>query len=230
LAREADAALVHVIDSGTGIHPDQLERMFDMFARIERVGVASQPGLGIGLALSRRLAEMHGGKLTASSAGQGRGATLTLRIPTLTSTAPVANTHEEATQSGGAAQLSVLVIEDNEDVADGLVDWLENVGHRVTVAGTGEIGVETIRNVPPDVAICDLGLPGMDGLDVCRHVRALPKSAQPIMIALTGWGREEDVRRSKEAGFDHHLVKPPDLDKLATILEKVGESRQPTGG
>ncbi|HVW27942.1 MAG TPA: response regulator [Polyangiaceae bacterium] len=227
LARDADAAVLRVVDSGAGILAEQLERVFDMFSRIARQGAAAEPGLGIGLALARRLAEMHGGTLKAFSEGEGRGTTFTLRIPLATDSkdqleSAVANRIEKME---GASPLDIVVVEDNEDIADGLLDWLESLGHRVAVARTGRGGVELIRERFPDLVLCDLGLPELDGLDVCRHVRAFPAESQPIMVALTGWGREDDLQRTKEAGFDHHLVKPVAPDKLEALLERVGGER-----
>jgi signal transduction histidine kinase len=211
-------ALLRVIDSGAGILPDQLERVFDMFARIPRPGITTEPGLGIGLSLARRLAEMHGGSLNASSDGEGKGTTFTLRIPLLlwAETAASAPASAESRESG--SPLDIVVVEDNDDIADGLKDWLEVLGHRVAVARDGKSGFERISQSRPQLVLCDLGLPGLDGLEVCRLVRALPADAQPIMVALTGWGREDDLRRTKEAGFDHHLVKPVSPEKLQAVL------------
>jgi CheY-like chemotaxis protein len=226
LTLDAGAAVLSVSDSGAGIRSDQLERVFDMFTRIRRNGAKYEPGLGIGLALARRLAEMHDGTLTSFSEGEGRGATFTLRIPALESVSrdaiPAANTVES---SNGAAPLDIVVVEDNEDVAGVLVDWLENLGHRVRVAFTGTSGLEVIRSKPPDVVLCDLGLPELDGLGVCRRVLALPSESRPTMVALTGWGREDDIRRSREAGFDHHLVKPVAPDALQRVLTTVTASQ-----
>jgi CheY-like chemotaxis protein len=117
--------------------------------------------------------------------------------------------------------LDIVLIEDNEDVVDTMVDWLEDLGHRVRVARSGEAGVELVQAAPPRVVLCDLGLPGMDGTDVCRSIRALALRVQPVMIALTGWGRDGDLRRTKEAGFDHHLVKPISPDKLNEMLQEL---------
>ncbi len=221
-------ALLHVVDSGAGISPEHIEHIFDMFTRISRPGMNVQPGLGIGLALARRLAQLHGGTLSAFSDGEGRGARFTLRIPALTArdaartTAPGAHPEPRIPDQ---SPLDILVIEDIDDVADGLVQCLQDLGHRVSVARTGKSGVEMIRSQRPTVVLCDLGLPELDGLDVCRQVRTLPVGSQPVMIALTGWGREDDFRRTKEAGFDHHLVKPVVLDKLLLLLGGIGDSR-----
>jgi signal transduction histidine kinase len=224
LTEEAGNAVFRVTDSGAGIRSDQLERVFDMFARVERPGVSAEPGLGIGLALARRLADMHGGRLSVSSPGEGHGTTFTLRIPAI---APVAAAAPEAHLAPGAPMsvLGIVVIEDNQDIAEVLVTWLESLGHRVAVAHAGEAGVEAIRKHRPDLAICDLGLPDIDGVDVCRRVRALSGDSQPVMVALTGWGRDEDLQATKEAGFDHHLVKPVAPDKLHALLQSVSEAR-----
>lgn len=220
-------AVLRVSDSGIGIRPDQLERVFDMFTRVERAGVAAEPGLGIGLALARRIAEMHGGKLTAFSDGEGRGATFTLAIPLLQASQPKASSTAAAGAGSdeSSAPLKIVVIEDNEDVADMLVIWLEELSHHVTVARTGNGGVEAIRTQKPDLVVCDLGLPDLHGTEVCRQVRRFPGTSQPVMVALTGWGREDDVRATKEAGFDHHLVKPIAPEKLLSLLQSVAKAR-----
>jgi signal transduction histidine kinase len=226
LTRESDDAVMRVVDSGSGIRADQLERVFDMFARVERPGVASESGLGIGLALARRLAEMHGGSLGVVSAGEGRGATFTLRIPALfTAAAEVAAPVNGSPPTVGSS-LDIVVVEDNDDIADVLAEWLAELGHGVRVARTGKRAVELVREQTPDLVICDLGLPDLDGVEVCRQVRRLPLEHQPVMVALTGWGREGDVRATREAGFEHHLVKPVATEKLQALLGKIGDSRQ----
>jgi signal transduction histidine kinase len=227
LSQEAGALLLRVVDSGTGILPGQLEHVFDMFARIERPGVTVEPGLGIGLALARRLSEMHGGTLSAVSEGEGRGTTFTLSIPASQEAADPAPPADSAvTPLLEGAGLDIVVVEDSDDIADGLKDWLEQMGHRVSVARDGKAGVELISQSRPDLVLCDLGLPELDGLEVCRRVRALPVEAQPTMVALTGWGREDDLRRTKEAGFDHHLVKPVAPEKLRAVLALVHTERE----
>jgi signal transduction histidine kinase len=232
LRRVGTAAIIRVSDSGAGIPPDQLERVFDMFTRIVRPGVTVESGLGIGLALARRLTELHGGTLTASSAGEGKGTTFTLSIPAipaavaLAEEASAANANANANRSsrrGSAPPMTIVVIEDNDDAANTLVEWLQELGHRVEVARSGPRGVELVQATAPKVVLCDLGLPGMDGLAVCRSIRALPGQAQPMMVAMTGWGRNDDRMRTKDAGFDHHLVKPVEPAKLAALLHAASE-------
>jgi signal transduction histidine kinase len=227
--REGDDAVIRVIDSGEGIPADQLERVFDMFARVKRPGATSDPGLGIGLALARRLAGLHGGTLTAASEGVGRGTTFTLRLPAM----PAAAVTDAAASAAGngapsnghaPAPLEIVLIEDNDDVGDSMVEWLEEVGHHVRVARTGELGVALVQEAKPRVVLCDLGLPGMDGLEVCRSIRALALQPSPLMIALTGWGRGDDRKRTREAGFDHHLVKPVSPEKLFELLQSVARN------
>ena len=221
LARDQGDAVIRVSDSGEGIDPQQLGRVFEMFARIDGGTSKAERGLGIGLALARRLAQMHGGTLDASSSGRGQGTTFTLRLPALDAAprqpapqeAPAAPTHGNA--------LKIVVVEDNADVADTLAAWLEDLGHHVWVARSGPSGIDLVAQHRPNLVLCDLGLPDVDGLEVCRRVRRLQIEAQPVMIALTGWGRADDRKRTQEAGFDDHLVKPVAADKLRHVLSTI---------
>lgn len=227
LSSEDSMVVVRVIDSGIGIPPGQVDKVFGMFARIERPGVAAPPGLGIGLALARRFAEMHGGTLDVVSEGESLGSTFALRLPALAEshsvdvTARAQDDVQVSVRDAATRPRKVLVIEDNEDVAGTLIDWLESTGHRAWIARSGQRGVALVQEVRPEVVLCDLGLPGMDGIEVCRSIRGLPIPKQPVMIALTGWGRDGDKMKTAAAGFDHHLVKPVALDKLDTLLRST---------
>jgi len=215
-------AVARITDNGVGIPSDQIDRVFEMFARIERTASKGDRGAGIGLALAKRLARMHGGDLTAWSAGENRGTTFTVGIP---GAAVVPITVEAATEKLGAivtgAMLDILLIEDNDDVADTLGAWLETLGHRVTIARTGPKGLEMALTLKPQLVLCDIGLPEMDGVEVCQRVRQTATDFHPVMVALTGWGKEEDRMRTKDAGFDHHLVKPVALDTLSKLIASV---------
>ena len=229
LVRSGEKAVLSVIDSGAGVGPEQQARVFEMFTRITRAGLAAEPGLGIGLALARHLAEMHGGTLTLASEGEGRGAAFSLSIPASGDSDAIARDVESGSRTVSTAPLEIVVVEDNDDIAEVLRDWLSDLGHRVSVARDGESGVELIRTTRPELVICDLGLPKLDGLGVCREVRTLPQEAQPTMVALTGWGREDDLRLSREAGFDQHLVKPVAPAALQALLERVSTTREERG-
>jgi signal transduction histidine kinase len=222
LEQDGDEAVIRVIDRGAGIGPGQIERMFDMFTRIDRV-IATEHGLGIGLALARRLAELHDGSLSAHSEGQGHGTTFTLRLPAPADARPasVNGVTTSTSPSDTLNKLRVLVIDDNPDVADTLALWLEDMGHTVWVARSGPTGIDLVEQNQPDLVLCDIGLPDMDGNEVCRRIRGLERVAQPTMVAVTGWGRDDDRRKTREAGFDAHLVKPVAVDKLRLLLEGV---------
>jgi CheY-like chemotaxis protein len=231
LAASGRTAAVRVIDSGSGIPTGQIDRVFDMFTQIERSSRPAGSGLGIGLALARRLAQMHGGDLTAASPGEGQGATFTLTLPAEPAVPAEAASPPAAGPRAAAplAPLDIVVVEDNEDAADTLALWLEELGHRVRVARTGPDGVGLVRAARPDVVLCDIGLPEMDGVEVCRRIKSLEGGPPPVMVALTGWGMEDDRRRTGEAGFAHHLVKPVVPDQLRAILKSVTDALRPGG-
>jgi signal transduction histidine kinase len=224
LTADRGAAVVRVTDPGIGIPPGEIERAFDMFSQVRSARtLGSGSGLGIGLALARRLAELHGGTLDATSAGEGRGSafTLTLRGTAADATADDTAETDRTARPASGGKLAIVVIEDNDDAADTLAEWLETMGHSVRVARTGPEGVDLVREHRPQLVLCDIGLPGMDGVEVCRRVKALPIGPQPVMVALTGWGMEADRKRTREVGFDHHLVKPVSPDKLFAILNAM---------
>jgi signal transduction histidine kinase len=214
-------ASVRVVDSGNGIAPDRVDDVFGMFVRVERAGVAGSSGLGIGLAIARRLAEMHGGILSATSLGEGRGSTFTLSLPALEEAPAPLEAPSGAQAAASTGGLRVLIIEDSREIVDSMTELLEDMGHRVWSALSGETGVDLVPEARPEVVLCDLGLPRMSGFEVCRRIRALLPELRPTIVALTGWGREDDQRRSKEAGFDQHLVKPVGAAELIRVLGAV---------
>jgi len=228
LGLQAGTAVASVSDSGPGVAPADRERIFEMFSRVNRPGARSESGLGIGLALARRLAEMHGGTLVAESEGEGRGTTFVLSLPavSVSERRPV-EIGAAPDRAAGAGGLDIVVIEDNPDVSDILVDWLQEMGHRVSLASSGESGIALIEQAKPQIVLCDLGLPTMGGIEVCRTVNALGLRERPVMVALTGWGREEDRQRTREAGFDHHIVKPVSPQKLLEVLHGTAAEGAP---
>jgi CheY-like chemotaxis protein len=201
-----------VVDTGIGIPPALLPRIFDLFVQGERSLDRAEGGLGIGLTLVRRLAELHGGEASVSSEGEGRGSTFTVRLPALD---PVP-TVRAAPAPAAARQRSVLIVEDNDDARDTLRMLLEMLGHQVDTAPDGVAGLERALEVQPDVLLVDLGLPGIDGFEVARRYRAA--GGRGTLVALTGYGGADDRVRALEAGFDRHVSKPVDLDVLTDLL------------
>jgi PAS domain S-box-containing protein len=217
---------VTVGDTGSGIPSDRLDVIFEMFAQVDRPLERSQGGLGIGLTLVKRLVEMHGGSIEARSAGEGRGSEFIVRLPipveTSEAATPALGTTQEALQNR-----RILIVDDNEDSAESLAMLLSITGNETHMAHDGIAAIEAIEKHRPEVVLLDIGLPKLNGHDVCRRVRQESWGKDIVLIALTGWGQDEDRRKSREAGFDGHLVKPVDYDALLTLLESMPSGRDP---
>lgn len=219
LERRGDAAVVRVSDTGIGMDPETLARAFEPFAQSDVHLARGRGGLGLGLSLVKALVELHGGTVTATSAGQGRGTEISIHLPLVASAPPKQKTDAPELPGGPDDRRRVLVIEDNEDAAQSLAMLLDMWGHTSAVAGTGPEGVTAALAEPPDVVLCDLSLSGsMDGYDVCRALRAAPSTAGALIIAMTGHGLESDTENVHKAGFNLHLIKPVDPEVLARII------------
>jgi PAS domain S-box-containing protein len=219
IALEDGQAVVRVRDTGVGIPRDALTKIFDMFGQAELHGARSRGGLGIGLSLVKRIAEMHGGTVTARSEGTGRGSEFVVRIPAI-----AAERTAEAPPPEPASQPSrrrVLVVDDNTDAAESLAALLSIGGHETRLAHDGLQAVEEAKTFHPDVVFLDIGMPEMDGHETARRIREQPWGKSMVLVALTGWGQTEDRRRSKEAGFNHHLVKPADPAVVAKLISSL---------
>lgn len=221
LRQDKDVA-IRVRDTGVGISRDMLPKVFDLFTQVGHSMDRSQGGLGIGLSLVRKLVEIHGGSVVADSAGLGKGSTFTIRLPVLQETA-FAAVVQDAADSGQyrpVRQRQVVVVDDNKDAALSLSMLLEHIGHDVRLFETGQEAVRAARDAPPDLVFLDIGLPGMSGYEVAAAFRLDPVLKDTILVALTGWGSEEDRRLSREAGFDHHLIKPVDIATVSGVLQR----------
>ncbi|WP_411879352.1 PAS domain-containing protein [Polaromonas sp. YR568] len=214
--REGPQARISVKDTGIGMEPATIAHMFEMFSRGNRDNARNQGGLGIGLALARRLAEMHQGTLEAHSDGPGRGAEFTLRLPLLKTAG--ADTPDETADAPRLDKTRVLVVDDNADAGDTLAVILDMLGAEVRVARDGAEALETFAAYQPSVVLLDIGMPGMNGYEVARAIRSRFPGHPTVLVALTGWGQEDDRRRASEAGFDHHLLKPAEIDALQKLL------------
>jgi signal transduction histidine kinase/CheY-like chemotaxis protein len=223
----SDAA-VKVRDDGIGIAPEHLSSVFDMFTQVNRSDRRTQGGLGIGLTLVRSLVKVHRGSVSARSDGIGRGTTFEVRLPLVLDRQPSV---ESSDVLGTFPNCRVLVVDDNQDAGDMLGLLLTSLQATVRTVHSGPEALATIDEFDPDVVLLDIGMPFMDGYEVARRIRAR-RGKNLRLIALTGWGQEEDVRRAERAGFDHHLVKPPDLQKLGQLLSGVLAERghHVTGG
>jgi signal transduction histidine kinase len=213
-------AALSVRDTGSGIEAELLPRLFEAFAQADLSLDRSKGGLGLGLAVVRGLAELHGGRVEAASAGRGRGAEFTVRLPV--EAEPPALSAPPAPAAPAGARLRVLVIEDNKDAADSLCMFLGLLGHETRCAYTGPAGVAAAVEFRPDVVISDIGLPGLDGYGVARQLRHHPATSRARLLAVTGYGSDEDRRRSREAGFDLHLTKPVPPEALVDVLRRRG--------
>lgn len=220
--RSMEQAEVRVVDTGVGIDTDMMDNLFEPFAQGETDSEHSTEGLGLGLALVKGLIDLHGGEVEVHSEGVGQGSEVVVRLPTDFDDHPVAPS-QKVTSSAGA--LKILLIEDNPDVARSLSMVLQLKGHEVMVESDGEQGLQRALKARPEVVICDIGLPGMDGFDVARALSE-DSQYQPLqLVALSGYAQPQDIERSQQAGFDHHLAKPPDVDQLERILSSVANER-----
>jgi signal transduction histidine kinase len=238
--RDADVE-IHIRDNGIGIRPELLPHVFELFTQLDRDDGRTQGGLGIGLALVQRLVQMHGGDVSAASEGPGKGSEFVIRLPLLREEedAPVAVKPEPivevlATESGmgsvvtplvtaSAARLArrILIADDNNDALESLATLLQLSGHEVFTATNGGTALQSVERHLPEVVLLDIGMPMLDGYEVARRIRAQPWGQRITLVALTGWGQDSDRRRSREAGFDSHLVKPLDLETLTDLLARL---------
>jgi len=215
---------IRVRDNGIGIPAELLPRIFDLFTQLDRRSDQALSGLGIGLALVRRLLEMHGGTISALSEGAGTGSEFVICLPLLAETAVRTEAENDAQHTDvPAIPRRILVADDNADALESLATVLRLRGHEVFSASNGAIALETAGRHVPEVALLDIGMPLLDGYEVARRIRAQEWGKAMTLVALTGWGQDADRRRSREAGFDTHLVKPLDLDQLSNLLAQLPE-------
>lgn len=218
--REGSDVVVIVEDDGMGMPADMLHRIFDMFTQVDPTLERSHGGLGIGLTLVKSLVEMHEGQVEAFSAGLGQGSRFVVRLKMFTETPAVA-TPDTPPQVSPSTARRILVVDDNLDGASSLAMLLKISGHETHLAHDGLAAVEAAERLQPDIVLLDIGLPKLNGFEACRRIREQPGSSGRILVALTGWGQEEDRRKSQEAGFDYHLVKPVDFGELSALLRKL---------
>jgi len=215
---QGDELVITVRDTGMGIPPELLPRVFDPFIQEERSLDRAQGGLGLGLTLVRSLVELHGGRVEASSAGRGQGSQFVLRLPLLKEPAPLESLNGKPPRRERTAARRILVVDDNIDSASSLAAMLRLLGHEVRTAHDGVAALEIAESCSPEVVLLDIGLPRINGLEVARRLRGALHLEDALLVAMTGYGQDSDRRRSQEAGFDAHLVKPIDLDQLQAML------------
>jgi len=218
---------VRVVDNGIGIDAETLPHVFELFTQGKREANHAQGGLGIGLALVRALVEQHGGRVSADSAGRGRGAEFSvwLTLSGLECESPALSSPSRTAAPG----TRVLVVDDNEDAANSLAMLLDAEGIEHRVVHDGPSALAAADGFRPDVVLLDIGMPGMDGYEVARRLRAQPLHAHTRLVALTGWSYEQDQARSRAAGFDHHLRKPAHIGKLMALLASIDPLSRPPG-
>ncbi|GAB2581790.1 hypothetical protein GCM10027034_11590 [Ramlibacter solisilvae] len=229
--REPQRAIVRVRDNGSGIAPEKLDQIFTLFTQVTHPAHRTEGGLGIGLSLVQALVRLHGGNVEARSAGHGQGSEFIVELPRAAAPAPAPQAHPASTPAPGrvpepvmqqAAQPQrqsrmILVVDDNHDAADTLAELIRMMGSAAEVAHDGLSAVEAVSRLQPDIVLLDIGLPDINGYEAARRIRALPGLAQPRLIALTGWGQEQDKRMAEEAGFDEHWTKPVDPQRLQDL-------------
>ncbi len=227
LDQDATHAVLKVVDTGVGISPRLLPRIFELFTQEERTLDRAQGGLGLGLSLVRRITELHGGSVEARSEGRGLGSEFVVRLPLQVASAVAIAPVQAESAAHHRGPMKCLVVEDNVDAAHMLEFALDSEGHEARLAFDGQAAVEAARQFKPDAVVLDVGLPGMNGYDVARAIRDLPGLAEVNIIGATGYGQDSDRRRAEEAGFDHYLVKPIELDALLSALNTGRDAHEP---
>jgi signal transduction histidine kinase len=215
---ESGHAVVSFHDNGIGIHAHRLEAVFDMFSQEEPALSRSRGGLGIGLSLTRKLVQLHGGNVTARSDGPGRGSVFIVRLPLVASTVVPDSPAQEAAPAAAGGGLRILVADDNQDAAETMGVLLEVMGHEVRRVHDGEAALEMVATFDPQLVLLDIGMPKMNGYQTCVAIRERDGGAARTLVAVTGWGQPQDLKSSSDAGFDHHLVKPVDIDTLVRLI------------
>ena len=226
--REGDQAVVRVRDNGIGIAPDMLPYVFELFVQADHATTRAQGGLGIGLTLVKNLVQMHGGSVSAHSAGLNRGSEFVVRLP-LMQQRPEENSqraNDGSPENVRSPGYKLLVVDDNMDSAISLARLLRLQGHEVQIAHDGISAIEAANASLPDLILLDIGMPGMDGYEVAKRIRQTPNLERTVLAALTGWGQEEDRRRTADAGFDYHLIKPLGVTALTSVLDSVGRRQE----
>src|SRR4029453_1846719 len=222
----ASEVVIRVRDTGIGICGDHLERLFDMFTQVDRSLERTWTGLGIGLTLVKTLTELHGGTVEATSGGVGQGSEFVVRLP-IAMEIDRLSSRPVATPSAPTTPLRILIVDDNRDSAEMVATLLKFTGHETFTANDGLAAGEAAATLDPDVIFLDIGLPGLNGYEAARRIRAQQgEKRRPRLVALTGWGQDEDRRRSEEAGFDAHVVKPVDDAVLRRLLAELSVGRQ----
>jgi two-component system CheB/CheR fusion protein len=222
--RHDQDVVIEVIDTGVGLPPEMIGRVFDLFAQADRTLDRSEGGLGVGLTVARKLVEMHGGSISATSEGLGKGATFTVRLPLSDAPAGQGERIAPALEASNEEKWRILVVDDNRDTATSCAMLLSSLGHETATAHDGLAALETARSFRPQVMFLDIGLPGMNGYDVARTLRGEGFHNETI-VAISGYGQPDDRRRSQEAGFDDHLVKPVDQSAILTTLQNVRDKQ-----
>ena len=224
-AKKGNDAVIKVRDTGIGIPAEMLPKIFEMFAQADRSTNGSPGGLGIGLTLVKRLVEMHGGTIAVHSDGRGKGSEFVVRVPVASSRLPteeISTKGKHGSENGKSSSVRILVVDDNHDSADSMGLLLKLLGNEVRIVHDGQAAVDVANEFEPRVVLLDIGLPEMNGYEAARKIREQPWGNRATLIAVTGWGHEVDRQRSKNAGFDHHLVKPVDPDALTKLLSSLG--------
>jgi two-component system CheB/CheR fusion protein len=224
--RDDDVAVVTVRDDGIGIAPDQLHRIFDMFAQVGSALERSAAGLGIGLTLVKNLVELHGGSVVARSQGLGHGSEFVVRLPLESAVARQNSTKIPSTADDLRTPVRrILIVDDNRDAANSLARLLQISGHEVSTAHSGAAAIDAVGQAPPEMVLLDIGLPDITGYEVAGRLRRDHADQKLTLVALTGWGQAADRQRAKDAGFDYHLLKPVEYRDLARLIAQLPQAR-----